>query len=215
MNIQYLLFDLDETLYTGASGLFQEVGVRIEAWLMRMLNLSLEEAHTLRRKYYIDYGTTLGGLWRHHPELDIDDYLDDVHKVDVTGYLSPKPELDAMLTRLPVPKVIFTNGVAAWADRVLTQLGVRHHFPYVIDVRNTGYRGKPYPTAYQRALELLGAPGPACVFIEDQVRNLQGAAAFGMRTLLVRPGSQVGDGVEFAVDHVLEIEPVILGLLNG
>jgi putative hydrolase of the HAD superfamily len=204
--IEYLLLDLDDTLYTNASGLFGEIAVLIEEWLARELALSPEEAQRLHERYFRDYGTTMAGLLHHHPELDIDDYLEFVHDVDLDPYLAPEERLDAMLNRLDVTKVIFTNAITSWAERVLRALAVRHHFDLIIDVRTVDYRGKPRPEAYERALDLLGAPGTACILVDDQARNLRIASEFGMRTILVRPGSEAGEGVDVAVDSVLEIE---------
>ncbi len=215
MAIHYVLFDLDETLYTDTTGLFKEVARRIDVWLIRVLGLSPEAARALHREYYLAYGTTMSGLLRHHPELDIDDYLDYVHQIDVSRYLDPQPDLAEMLTRLPVDKVIFTNAIANWAERILCQLGVRQHFSSIIDVRTTQYMGKPDPSAYEQTLDILDAQGSACVFVEDQPRNLQQAAELGMRTLLVRPGGEAGEGIDFAVDHILEAGPVLHHLLDA
>ncbi len=213
LNIQYILFDLDDTLYDYSSGLFAEVRARIEAWMERVLQLPLEEVQSLRRDYLKAYGTTLAGLVRHHPEADRDDYLDAVHQVDVSRFLTPRPELAAMIAALPVKKGIFTNGTADWADRILRQLGIRQHFGPLIDIRATHYVGKPWPEAYQQALDLLHCAGAECVFVDDQPRNLQPAAAFGMRTVLVRPGGVSGDGVEFAVDDILDAGAVLQQIL--
>lgn len=218
MPVTHLLFDLDDTLYTGASGLFDEVGARIEAWTARALGITTEEAHTLRHEYFALYGTTMAGLLRHHPEVDIDDYLDAVHQVDVTRYLDPDPALAAMLGRLPGRKAIFTNGIADWAERILARLGVRQHFDAIIDVRAVQFQSKPQPEAYAQALALLATEGPACALIDDQARNLQAGAEFGMRTILVREGVPPGDGVEcdgveFAAPHILAAEPYLQRLL--
>jgi len=211
--IRYLLFDLDDTIYTDTTGLFVEVKERIETWLSQALEISLEQARTLRSAYYRAYGTTMSGLQHHHPEADIDAYLEDVHRVDVTRYLSPNPALAEMLGRFPVEKMIFTNATADWADRVLQQLGVRDCFSQIVDVRALGYVTKPFPEAYQRLLAQLHVPGEACVLVDDQARNLKAGAEFGMRTILVRPGVSPEDGVEFTVSDVLEIGPILETLL--
>lgn len=215
--IQHILFDLDDTLYAGASQLFEEVRCNIQQWIHQRLEISLEAASDLSHEYYTAYGTTMNGLLRHHPHVDIDDYLAAVHRVDVTQYLSPHPELAAMLHRLEAPKAVFTNGVTEWAERILAQLDVRPHFERIIDVRAVGYHGKPYPAAYERALEILGTTGEACIFIEDQPRNLQAAADFGMRTVLVRRDAtpEEKESVEFAVDHILETELILQRLLRN
>lgn len=212
--IQYLIFDLDDTIYTNASGLFAEVGERIEAWVARALALPAEAARDMRREYFLAYGTTMSGLLHHHPEVDIDDYLDDVHRIEIDRYLHPARELREMLDRLPVTKVIFTNAISDWAERVLNRLGVRECFSAIIDVRAVNYWGKPHPDAYRRALEILNAPGEACILIDDQARNLQQAAEFGMRTILVRPGGRAEEGVDYAVPAILEVEPILRELIG-
>jgi len=214
-SVQTLIFDLDDTLYTGASGLFAEVGERIEGWLSRALAVSAVEAKALRRQYYLAYGTTMAGLLQHHPEVDIEDYLVDAHRVDVSRYLSADLGLDAMLAGLPCTKVVFTNAIADWAERVLLQLGIRQHFSQIVDVRALAYHAKPYPEAYRRLLDLLGVSGEACVLIDDQVRNVRQASLYGMRTVLVHPGAQPGDGADFAVDDILAAGPALRLLLDG
>jgi putative hydrolase of the HAD superfamily len=120
-----------------------------------------------------------------------------------------------MLTAILATKGIFTNGIASWADRILQKMAIRRHFGPIIDVRATDYRGKPWPEAYRRALDLLGCEGASCALVDDQPRNLEQAAAFGMRTVLVRPGGQVGPGVDFAVDAIEETGAVLRKLVNG
>jgi putative hydrolase of the HAD superfamily len=213
--VHYLLFDLDDTLYTNASGLFKEVGERIEHWTAHALGIDLGEAKALRRAYYTKYGTTMAGLCKEHPEIDIDAYLDDVHAVDVARYLSPDPELAAMLARVPAPKAIFTNSIADWAERVTRQLGIRDHFEAIYDVRAVGYRSKPDAHAFEWVLGRLGLPGSACVMLDDQVSYLAGATQAGIRTILVRRGATPTNGIDFAVNHVLEAEPILQKMLAG
>jgi putative hydrolase of the HAD superfamily len=212
--LQYLLFDLDGTLYTDETGLFAEVGKRIEHWVAEQLGLTPCAAKHLRREYYLQYGTTMAGLLRDHPELDIDAYLDFVHDVDVTKYLEPDPQLDLMLSNLPVAKAIFTNSIASWADRIAVQLGIREHFQYIFDVRSVDYHCKPHPHAFKSVLQRLGVEGRACVLLDDQPSYLSGAVEVGMRTILVSPGSYAGGNADAIVSHVLAAEPIINAWLN-
>ncbi len=212
--IRYLLFDLDDTLYTNASGLFTEVGERIEGWIGATFDLSLEEARALRRQWFLTYGTAMSGLVHEHPEVDIDAYLEHVHDIDVSRYLDPNPELAAMLRRLPAPKAVFTNSIASWAERITRRLGIRDCFEALYDVRAVGYRSKPDPYAFTWVLGQLGLPAAACVMLDDQVSYLSGATAVGMRTILVRKGAQPVNGIDYQVDSVLEAEPVLRALLG-
>jgi putative hydrolase of the HAD superfamily len=207
--MQYILFDLDDTLYTNDTGLFKELGTRLVDWVAQQLHISLEESARLRHEYFVNYGTMMRGLLLHHPEVDIDAYLDYVHDIDVSRYIAPNPALDGMLSRLDVAKAVFTNSVADWAERILQQLGVRRHFTHIIDVRAVDYQSKPHPHAFERALEILGTPASACVMVDDQVSYLRGAVDAGMRTVLVRLGAEIVDGIDFAVDHILDAEPIL------
>jgi putative hydrolase of the HAD superfamily len=213
-HIKYLLFDLDGTLYTDETGLFAEVGYRIEQWIAEKLGLTLSAAKLLRREYYELYGTTMAGLLHDRPDLDIDAYLDYVHDVDVTRYLKPNPLLNQMLSNLPLPKAIFTNSISDWADRIAIQLGIRHHFQYIFDVRMVDYHCKPHPHAFESVLRQLDVTGEACVLLDDQPSYLSGAVQAGMRTILVSPKSLATDSIDAAVSNVLEAEPVLLSWLR-
>ncbi len=215
VTIRHLLFDLDETLYTDTSGLFLEVGDRIEGWTAQALGISHEEARRLRRLYYERYGTTMAGLLHDHPELDIDDYLDYVHAVDVSQYLKPSPELAAMLAELPAPKSIFTNSISDWAERITRQLGIRDHFEHIFDVRSVDYRCKPNRYAFANVLKQLQLPGQACVMIDDQPAYLIGASQIGMRTILVRRDSRPAEGIDHAISRIQDAGPLLHSMLGG
>lgn len=205
----YILFDLDQTLYTNDSGLFEQVGARIIAWTVKHLQVSLEAAQMLRHEYFVAYGTMMRGLLLHHPEVNIDAYLDYVHDIDVSHYIAPNPALDRMLSRLDVAKAVLTNSIADWAERILQQLGIRHHFTHIIDVRAVDYQSKPHPHAFERALEILGTPASACAMVDDQVSYLRGATALGMRTVLVHSDAHIEDGIDCAVESILDVEPIL------
>lgn len=211
--MEYILFDLDNTLYTNDTGLFKELGARLVYWVTQQLNISLEESEALRHEYFVNYGTTMHGLLLHHPEVDIDAYLDYVHDIDVSRYIAPNPALDGMLSRLNVAKAVFTNSVADWAERILQQLGVRRHFTHIIDVRAVDYQSKPHPHAFERALEILGVPASVCVMVDDQVSYLRGAADAGMRTVLVREGGVATSGIDYTVGRLLEVESILQTLI--
>jgi putative hydrolase of the HAD superfamily len=51
-----------------------------------------------------------------------------------------------------------------------------------VDATYTGIL-KPDPRAYADCLAQLGLPAEACVFVDDQTRNVTGARAAGMRAV--------------------------------
>ena len=210
-----LLFDLDDTLYARASGLWPAIGQRITAYMIERMGLGADEARALRQVYLEAYGTTLNGL-RHEHGIDPTDYLAFVHDLPLERYLEPSPELDQMLDRLPQRKLIFTNADAPHAERVINRLGVARHFERIIDVHTLNFVNKPDPRAYEQVLALLGVPAQACLFVDDAVRNLLPAQALGMTAVLISPaGSALPAGVDYQIDSILELEPLLQRMQAG
>jgi len=206
----YLIFDLDETLYPREAGVMKAIGRRLERWVAHALDLSPEEAAALRRDYLRRYGTTLAGLLAEH-QVDADAYLAFVHDVPVEALLRPDPALAAMLDGIPLRKAVFTNATSEHGWRVLRALGLADRFERVIGIREVGLRSKPHLEAYRRVLELLGAEGPACILVDDRAMNLRPAKRLGMTTVLV--DAAVEEGVDFVVEEVLEVGPLVARLL--
>ncbi|WP_420336276.1 HAD-IA family hydrolase [Roseibium sp.] len=55
-------------------------------------------------------------------------------------------------------------------------------FDVIVDATYTGIL-KPDPRAYALCYKELDLPAPACVFVDDQLRNIAGADAAGMQTV--------------------------------
>ena len=55
-------------------------------------------------------------------------------------------------------------------------------FDVIEDATHTGIL-KPDPRAYRACLDRLGLPGAACVFVDDQRRNVDGARAIGLEAV--------------------------------
>jgi len=180
-----LLFDLDDTLYDNSNGLWDAIRDRMGVYIQNLLGLTPDETATLRRNYFMTYGTTLRGLQIHH-QVDSDDYLAYVHDLPLNQYLQADHDLRGMLTSLPQRKFIFTNADEAHATRVLDILRVRDCFIGIIDVHALGYHCKPEPEAYQLAMQLAGEEDVSrCLFIDDSPRNLAAARRLGFTTILV------------------------------
>ena len=208
---QYLILDLDETLYPRSAGLMREIGRRMLLYLTSRMGFTPDQAADARQRFFARYGTTLRGLQIEY-QVDADDYLHFVHDIPLQDYLAPDPALDAMLGRIPLPKAIFTNADTAHARRVMQRLGVAHHFPVVVDVHAVEFHCKPEPEAYRRLLAILGATGPDCILVEDMARNLRPAREFGMTTVMV-DGDQP-DGVDYALRNLFELEELIRRLVS-
>jgi len=207
--LEYLIFDLDETIYPRSSGLMQAISHRINRYMIERLGMPPERVSRLRREYWTRYGTTSRGLQLRH-SIDVYDYMQFVHDAPLREYIGPNPELDAVLAALPQRKVIFTNATAAHARAVLEVVGVAHHFAAIYDAFFVEHESKPAMGAYRRLLAALHAPAPACLMVEDTARNLRPAKSLGMTTVLVDPPPG-GDltGVDFKICRVAEIGRVV------
>ncbi len=64
-----------------------------------------------------------------------------------------------------------------------TRLSILKRFDTIVDATHTGIL-KPDPRAYQSVLDELALVAEDCVFVDDQRRNIAGAAACNMRTVL-------------------------------
>ncbi|MGA2820555.1 MAG: pyrimidine 5'-nucleotidase [Anaerolineales bacterium] len=199
-----ILFDLDDTLYPHASGVWQAIGERIDQFMVERCAIPPDQVVRLRAEYFHSFGTTLNGL-RLHYGIDPFEYLRYVHDIPLECYLQPDARLDQMVSQLPQRKTIFSNSDESHTRRVLRQLGIERHFDLVIDIVALGFVNKPNPAAYRTALRLLGSPSPRqCVLVDDQVRNLTPAKDLGLITVLVGRG-EPGEGVDFRIDHILDL----------
>ncbi len=208
---RFLIFDLDETLYPRQAGLMQEIGVRINRYLTENLHLPQDQANELRKRYYNQHGTALRGLVVERPDVDPEDYLQFVHDIRVTDYLSPDPALAEMLHAIPLTKVIFTNATLEHAQNVLNILGIADQFADIIDVRRVEYVSKPNVEAYVRLLNILQARGAECILIEDAARNLLPGKTLGMTTILVDSADCAQ--VDYCVHDILGVKSVVDTLL--
>lgn len=62
------------------------------------------------------------------------------------------------------------------------RLAILGLFETIVDATHTGIL-KPDPRSYAAVTDALGLPAEACVFVDDQKRNVDGATAAGMRTV--------------------------------
>lgn len=70
-------------------------------------------------------------------------------------------------------------------------------FDAIVDATYTGIL-KPDPRAYALCLKELGLPASACVFVDDQFRNIAGADAAGMQTVhfdVLEPATSFADAL--------------------
>lgn len=203
------VFDLDNTLYPPQARLFDLIEVRMTAWVMRELGVARDEADRLRRHYWQLYGTTLAGLMREHG-VDPAGYLTEVHDIPLDR-LAPDPALARGIRALPGRRIVYTNGSAPYAERVLTARGLGGLFDAVYGVEHAQYRPKPERAAFEAVFARDGVQTERAAMFEDDARNLAAPHEMGMRTVHVAPTAQPAPHVHHHTDDLAGF----LGRLTG
>lgn len=208
MCFKVLFFDLDDTLYPPAVGLWEAIRVRIDLYMVERMKLPSEIVPALRKELFLKHGTTMRGLQAQY-HIDEKDYLEFVHNVPVADYLTPNPTLRRMLEKYPQRKVIFTNADTNHANRVILSLGLEGCFDQIIDIQDIDPFCKPQVQAFTKALGIAGVESPSqCVMIDDALRNLQAASEVGLYTIQIGTES-CPEGINAAIRDLIDLPKVI------
>lgn len=198
--IRNWIFDLDNTLYPASADLFARIDVKMTAYVADLLGTDLQEAHRIQKAYFLGHGTTLAGLMKEH-KIDPHHYLDFVHDIEM-DVLEENVPLAAAIAKLPGRKIVFTNGDAPYARRVLDRLGLGASFEAIHDIHAMALMPKPAPSAYAGLCAAFGIDPAQSLFADDMARNLAPAKAIGMTTVWVDNGSeQAADSDRSFIDH--------------
>jgi putative hydrolase of the HAD superfamily len=189
-HIRNWIFDLDNTLYPASADLFGLIDQRMTEFIQQLLGLEWNEARALQKDYFHNHGTTLSGLMAEHG-VDPHRFLAYVHDIEMTVLQEDRRLVEA-IARLPGRKLIFTNGDADYANRVLDKLGLHQSFEAIHDIHACAYQPKPQPEAYRSMAEAFALDPKESLFVEDMARNLKPAKAIGMTTVWVNNGSEQG-----------------------
>lgn len=165
--------------------MFDQIEVKMTDWVMSALKVDRAKADHLRRHYWEKYGTTLSGLMTEH-DIDPAPYLTHVHEIDLS-HLQQAPDLAAGIQNLPGRKIVYTNGSAPYAQRVLEARGLSNLFDAVYGVEHAGFRPKPERAAFETIFATDGITPTKAAMFEDDPRNLAAPHEMGMRTVHVAP----------------------------
>ena len=194
------VFDLDNTLYPPHMRLFDQIEVLMTDYVVQAIGVDRAEADRLRAHYWREYGTTLAGLMAEH-DLDPDPYLHAVHQVDMS-HMDPDAELADHIRALPGRRIVYTNGSAPYAERVLEARGLTGLFDAIYGVEHAGYRPKPEKAAFEAIFEKDGLQTETAAMFEDDPRNLAAPHEMGMRTVHVSPDPHEADHIHHHTDDL-------------
>jgi putative hydrolase of the HAD superfamily len=210
MQFTTLFFDLDDTLYPPATGLWGAIAGRINLYMIERMGFPPDQVVSIRESFFREFGTTLRGLQANY-NVDIDDYLAFVHDVPLDQYIHPEPEVRSAIACIPARKFIFTNSDTNHTRRVLDTTGLQGLFDGIIDVHSMAPFCKPMAEAFELALKAAGSPErQTCGLLDDQARITRAARSLGMYTILVGKATP-GDDADAALLHITDLPT----LLNG
>ena len=182
--IKYWIFDLDNTLYSGDTKVFDQVDKKMSKFISEKLKVSIEEAKVIQKNYFHEYNTTLNGMIKNH-KIDADEFLEFVHDVDLNFLKADKP-LEREISNLEGKKFIFTNGSKAHVSNVTKRIGIEKLFDGVFDIVESDFIPKPSIEPYKKIIEKFKIEPQYSIFIEDIARNLKPAHELGMKTVWIK-----------------------------
>ena len=180
---KFWIFDLDNTLYSGKTRIFDQIDKRMSKYISGKLNVSIVEAKEIQKRYFYKYNTTLNGMLKNH-KIDANEFLEFVHDIDI-DFLKKDLTLSEELRKLKGKKIIFTNGSKKHALNVIRKIGIEQHFDDIFDIVDSNFVPKPTMEPYKKLVEKHNIDPNLCVLIEDIARNLKPAYEMGMKTIWI------------------------------
>jgi len=199
-HVEHWVFDLDNTLYPPSARLFDQIELRMTDWVMEVLGVARDEADRLRVHYWQLYGTTLAGLMSEHG-VDPAPYLTHVHDISL-DHLEKDPALRRRIRALPGRRIVFTNGSAEYASRVLEARGLDGLFDAIYGVEHAGFRPKPEAAAFAAVFDMAALDPALGAMFEDDARNLAVPHELGMRTVHVAPEAMPAPHIHHHTDDL-------------
>ena len=102
-----------------------------------------------------------------------------------------------------------SNDVSEWSKKLRARFALGRYFQGFVISGDTGTR-KPDPAIYLTLLDQAGHRSCDSVFVDDRLRNVEAAAALGMKAILFNPAPQESRGHNYPV---VQSFPELLTLL--
>ena len=180
------IFDLDNTLYSADSGIFQQVHDLMGKFVSKHLNVKIKKAKEIQRKYYKQHGTTLRGMMDNHG-VDPEYFLKEVHKLDYSIVDSNK-KLNEELKKLKGRKIVYTNANLQHALDVLDRIELSNFFDYIFDIKMANYIPKPDLQPYKQIIKDFNLNPSTSAMFDDIAKNLVPAKKVGFTSIWINVG---------------------------
>lgn len=182
-DVEFWLFDLDNTIYSPETKIFDQIDIRMKKYISKLLNISQSEALKIQKLYYKEFGTTLSGLMKNY-NINSDDFLNYVHEVKLDR-LKRSEKLIQLLSQLPGKKIIYTNGDFKHAQNILGKLEILDFFYGIFDIKKGDLIPKPQKESLIKLIKYYNIDPLKTVYFEDIKKNLQNAFNLGVTTILI------------------------------
>lgn len=184
MNVQAVLFDLDGTLIDSAG----DLGLAADAMRTKrgMASLPLENYRPMAGAGARGMLKVAFGISPEHAEFDElreEFFANYEAAMLVTTYAFPQvPELLQTLEHLNLPWGIVTNKSKRFTDPLVQQMPLLQPASVVISGDTTPY-AKPHPAPLIEAARQLGVSPSSCIYVGDDLRDMQAARSAQMPAL--------------------------------
>ena len=204
--INYILFDVDNTLYPASCGIGAEMIRRMNIFVSELLGVSVRKAAEMRRDRDSSlYDSTLDWLQKKYSFDNTESFFKAIHPVDLENWFPVNPDLVKMMKNLDIPSSVLTNSSIEHAVNVTDYLGITGCFENIFDLKFNNFRGKPNKSAYSNVLAAVGREAEEVLFIDDVPSYLQGFKDMGGKVLLVDEDSSYADSAFPSVSKITEL----------
>ncbi len=180
------IFDLDNTLYSADSGIFQQVHELMGKFVSNHLNIDIDKAKKIQKNYYKQHGTTLRGMMDNHG-VDPDHFLAEVHRLDYS-IVGPNKKLNIELKKLEGRKIIYTNANMQHTIDVLERIELSNFFDDIYDIKMANYIPKPEMAPYEQLIKQFNIDTKSAAMFDDIAKNLVPAKKVGFTSVWIDAG---------------------------
>ena len=177
------IFDLDNTLHDAQSKIFPLVNTKMNEYISSYLDISLEDASSLRESYWERYGATLKGLIKHH-NINPIDFLSVTHNLqDFNKLVLPENNLKKTLSKIQGRKIIYTNAPKTYTNKILKISKIFELFDEIFTIEDSNFIPKPDQDMMDAFLKKYDISEG--FFIDDVKENLIAAKNSGLTTIWI------------------------------
>lgn len=202
--IKYLIFDLDDTLYSPSYGITNYFNERINIFITHKLNIDIAQAKRLNKLYHLKYGLTGKGLEIEH-NVNFQEYLSFMHDINIETILQRDPKLENILKLIECKKILLSNSIYLHAQKVLKKLEILDYFSDIFTIESFNYLYKPNLEVFGLLMEKLDVEASECYYFDDAIRNLIPAHQMGLKTVLVRKKCKYTLGIDYHITDIHQL----------